>query len=162
MYENYRIYGPYTAKDGRLRIVGVDSDNVRHTISYPKYLMELHLGRYLDEKEQVDHIDGNPLNNAITNLQIKTLGEHQALDVWRNKNVLVNCKYCGKPFIIEGGKMHYRNRNQSGYFCSKQCSGKYGREIQLGKLTYTVEPKIIAFKYKVKSAQNENSEVEAG
>ncbi len=165
MYENYRIYGPYTAKDGRLRIIGVDSNNVKHTISYPKYLMELHLGRYLDEKEQVDHIDGNPLNNTMSNLQIKTLGEHQILDAWRNEDVLVHCKYCGKPFIIGGNKMHCRNRKdryQSGYFCSRQCSGKYGKKIQLGLLSHTIEPKILSSKYQVKSAQSENSDVEAG
>lgn len=165
MYENYRIYGPYIAKDGRLRIIGVDSNNVKHTISYPKYLMELHLGRYLDEKEQVDHIDGNPLNNAITNLQIRKLSEHQVLDAWRNEDVLVYCKYCGKPFIIKGSKMHNRNRrdrNQSGYFCSRQCSGKYGKNIQMGLLSHTIEPKIIPSKYQVKSAQSENSDVEAG
>jgi hypothetical protein len=165
MYENYRIYGPYIAKDGRLRITGVDSNNVKHTISYPKYLMELHLGRYLDAEEQVDHIDGNPLNNELTNLQIKKLGEHQALDVQRNRDVLVHCKYCGKPFIIKGSKISSRNRkdrHQSGYFCSRVCSGKYGRKIQLKQLNHTIEARIQPSKYKAKSAQNENSEVEAG
>lgn len=165
MYENYRFYGPYTAKDGRLRIIGVDSNKVKHTISYPKYLMEQHLGRYLEDNEQVDHIDGNPLNNNINNLQIKLLGEHQALDSWRNKDVLVCCAFCGKPFIIKGSELHSKNRkdrHQSGYYCSRSCSGKYGRMIQLGLLNHTIKPRIIPSKYKAKSAQVEILDVEVG
>lgn len=162
MYENYRIYGPYIAKDGRLRIMGIDSNNVKHTISYPKYLMELHLGRYLEKNEQVDHIDGNPLNNDISNLRVVLLGEHQSLHAIRNKDVIVNCTFCNKPFSIKGSKINYRNRYNSGYFCSKQCSGKYGRMLQLKRIDKTVKPKVLVSKYKVKSAQNESSEVEAG
>ena len=70
MYENYKIYWPYLAKDGRLRIIGVDKNGEKHTISYPKYLLEKHLGRYLERDEQIDHIDGDPLNNELNNLQI--------------------------------------------------------------------------------------------
>jgi hypothetical protein len=160
MYENYKFCGPYIGKDGRLRLVGVDANKVRHTISYPKYLMELHLGRYLEKEEQVDHIDGNPLNNDLSNLQILSLGKHQYIDALRNEDIVVNCKFCGKPFVIKGNTVHNRNRkdrHQSGYFCSKQCSGKYGKIIQMGKLTHTKENRIVPSKYKVKSAQNESS-----
>lgn len=134
-------------------------------MSYPKYLMEQHLGRYLDVNEQIDHIDGNPLNNDISNLQILKLGEHQKLDVLRNKDITVNCKYCGKEFTIKGSTLHYRNRSDrphSGYFCSKTCSGKYGRDIQLGKVKLTKTDKVLPEKYKVKSAQTEKSDVEEG
>ena len=40
----------------------------RITLSYPKYLIEVHLDRYLEKEETVDHIDGNFLNNVISNL----------------------------------------------------------------------------------------------
>ena len=162
MYKNYKIYGPYAAKDGRLRIIGVDTKGVKHTISYPKYLIELHLGRYLEKNEQVDHIDGNPLNNDISNLQIKLLGEHQSLDVLKNKDITVTCTFCNKTFTIKGSKVHCRNRHSSGYFCSKQCSGKYGRLIQLKQISIATKPRVIPSKYKEKSAQYENTEVEAG
>ena len=35
-----------------------------------RYVMEQHLGRYLDPAEVVHHIDGNPRNNAIGNLRL--------------------------------------------------------------------------------------------
>ena len=165
MYENYKIYGPYLAKDGRLRIIGVDENDKKHTISYPKYLLEKHLGRYLERDEQIDHIDEDPLNNELNNLQILKFKQHQKLDVKRNRDIVVNCTYCGKEFIIPGNKVYARNRidrHQSGYFCSRACSGKYGREIQLGLRTHTIKEKIIPSKYKVKSAQEETLEVEVG
>lgn len=42
--------------------------------------MEIHLNRYLTKDEQIDHIDGNPLNNDISNIQILNFKEHQILD----------------------------------------------------------------------------------
>lgn len=155
MYEDYKIYGPYLWKDGRLRCVLKNLVGGKNKfISYPKLLFELHTNRYLEKDEQIDHIDGNPLNNDISNLQVIKFKEHQKNDVERNKNILVTCKYCGKNFLIEGTKIRYRNRsdkNQSGYFCSRSCSGKYGKEIQLKTREKTKEERIISEKYKLKS-----------
>ena len=95
--------------------------------------MELHLGRQLKEDETVDHIDQNVQNNDISNLRVITRREHAENDAIRNKDITVNCAYCGKEFTIPGNKIPFRNRrdrNYSGYFCSKRCSGKYGAEIQ--------------------------------
>lgn len=167
MYEDCKLYGPYLSKeDGRLRIILLYlKTGKKQTISYPKYLMEIHLGRYLEVDETVDHIDGNPLNNDLSNLQIIKRNKHSYRDAYRNNDIEVSCKMCGKKFIIKGSKLSCRNRvdrHQSGYFCSKKCTGKYGRMIQLGKMIHTIEDKIVPSKYQVKSAQKEISEVEAG
>ena len=151
VYENCRLYGPYKSKkDNRLRIQVIFSDGRRTYMSYPKYLMEVHLGRYLEKDETVHHIDGNPLNNTISNLRVLDRQEHCTNDVIRNKDVKVTCTYCGKEFYIEGSKLHQRNRtdrHQSGYFCSKKCSGKYGAEIQNQKRTSVIVERIIAEKF---------------
>ena len=152
VYENYKIYGPYlNKKDNRLRSILVSPDNKKLTISYPKYLMEVHLDRYLEDDETVHHIDGNPLNNDIKNLQVIKRSEHVSNDVMRNSDVTVKCKYCGKEFIIKGSTINNRNRSDRefhGYFCSKKCSGKYGRSIQLGLIKHTTEDKVVPDKRK--------------
>ena len=151
IYEDLiKVRGPYkSTKDNRLRCILVFKDKTTKSMSYPKYLMEIHLNRYLEENETIDHIDGNPLNNDISNLRILDRKEHCKNDVYRNLNITVTCTYCGKEFIIPGNKIHNRNRkdrHQSGYFCSKQCSGKYGREIQNHKRTHVIIEKVIAEK----------------
>lgn len=135
IYEDLlKIRGPYKSnKDNRLRCILVFKDGTTKGISYPKYLMEIHLDRYLTENETVDHIDGNPLNNEISNLRFLDRTQHCINDVYRNSDITVTCTYCGKEFTIPGSKIHNRNRkdrHQSGYFCSRKCSGKYGKEIQ--------------------------------
>jgi hypothetical protein len=42
-------------------------------------IVERFLGRKLDVKEHIHHIDGNPQNNDIGNLQIMSNSEHQKL-----------------------------------------------------------------------------------
>lgn len=151
IYENVvKTYGPYEAKDGRLRIILKFKDNTKRTISYPKYLMECHLNRYLTEDETVDHIDSNSLNNNINNLRVLSRKEHCENDVHRNKDIVVKCTYCGKEFIIKGSMLHNRNRkdrHQTGYFCSKQCSGKYGAKIQNHLISHTTVEKIKSEKF---------------
>ena len=143
--------GPYkSSKDNRLRLTLVFNDGTTRTISYPKYLMEKHLDRYLTPEETVDHIDGNPLNNTIENLRVLSRQEHCKNDVLRNKDIIVQCAYCGKQFIIQGAKIGNRNRkdrHQSGYFCSRHCSGKYGSEIQRHKRSLVIVEKILPEKY---------------
>ena len=100
VYENCRLYGPYKSKkDNRLRIQVIFSDGRRTYMSYPKYLMEVHLGRYLEKDETVHHIDGNPLNNDISNLTVIDRAEHANNDAIRNKNITVILKINNKNNI---------------------------------------------------------------
>ena len=42
-----------------------------------RWLMEQHLGRKLEKWEQVHHIDGNYLNNDLSNLEVLSNSDHQ-------------------------------------------------------------------------------------
>lgn len=166
VYNDCRFYGPYTSKkDGRLRCIVIFPNGKRKTISYPKYLVEVRLDRYLEKNETVDHIDGNFLNNNVDNLQVLDRRTHCKNDAFRNQDHVVKCQFCGKKFIVKGTTLSSRNRKdrfQSGYFCSRHCSGKYGKMIQLGLIIPTKVDRLVASKYQVKSAQGETLDVEAG
>ena len=166
IYENCSIGGPYQdKKDKRLRCVVKFPDGKRKTMSYPKYLMEVHLDRYLGIDETVHHKDGNFLNNSIDNLEVIDRKEHSYSDAFKNQDEIVTCGYCGKEFIIPGKALRYRNRKdrkQSGYFCSRSCSGKYGKQVQLGLRKAEKVEQIIPKRYKGMSAPREISDVDAG
>lgn len=71
--------GRKVRRDGYVLVVAPDDHPApadTHTASGLKYIlehrlvMEQHIGRYLLPSEVVHHIDGNPSNNAIDNLQL--------------------------------------------------------------------------------------------
>ena len=124
----------YKCKDGRERIYIQEEKRV---MSYPKYLMELELGRPLMHNEEVHHKDENPLNNDITNLELRVHGEHQAEHSTKYHDMVAVCGWCGKEFLWTAkqqskfnGNRNYDNRISKFPFCSRHCSGKYGQKIQ--------------------------------
>lgn len=137
MYKDCTIYGPYrNTDDNRARIVIKFPNGRCTTRSYPKYLMELYLGRYLTENEQVHHKDENVLNDTIDNFEIKLLGEHQREHRLKYKQeITAECEYCKILFMLSPRQQITLKANQArgktGPFCSRRCVGKYGREQQM-------------------------------
>lgn len=128
------IFGPYTRKDGRKHIVLRFDDGTRATISYPKWLMELKIGRMLDEDETVDHINRDFTDDRLENLQIKLRSIHASDDAKRVRGVQIKCAYCGKISFKEARNIRQNSKmKKAGPFCSKSCAGKYSNEIQNGR-----------------------------
>lgn len=119
VYEGYRCYGPYTRKDGRQHVVLINwnaVDKQRITVSYPKYVVEKALNRYLAADETVDHVDENFLNNDLSNLKIVKRSIHCKSHVMQVQKVTKHCVICGKEF---------ETRNNSLITCSSRvCIGK--------------------------------------
>ena len=137
VYDHYVIYGPYKRKDGRKHIIAVNSLGEKKTVSYPKYLMEVHLNRYLKSNETVDHIDRDFTNNELYNLQVILRTKHAKLDAVRLKPKAFFCPTCDKLFVADGIKLHRIKVNitihkKFGPFCSKSCAGKYSQAVQYG------------------------------
>lgn len=127
-----KVYGPYTRKDGRQHVVLVEGD-CKRTVSYPKYLMEKHLGRELNDNETVDHTNRDFTDNRIENLQILERSPHSKLDVTRAHLVEITCVLCKKVVYKKGSTLrHNSKQGKAGPFCSRACAGKYGKEIQMG------------------------------
>jgi hypothetical protein len=126
-----KIYGPYLRKDGRLVIVLYDG--IKRTAKQAsRIIMEVHLGRVLDPSETVDHIDRNPLNNKIENLQVLCRSSHASLDVVRVRVEEVKCPYCDSLFTPTVTQRNIKNK--AGPFCSRTCSGRYGSDVQNKKI----------------------------
>ena len=118
VYEGRKVYGPYTRKDGRqvviLKTPGSKCDHL--TVSYPKYLVEKYLDRYLDDNETVDHIDQDFTNNDLSNLRIVDRAEHCRSHVSKKQLNTFTCQVCGKVFTTK--------RNFAKTCGSKSCNGK--------------------------------------
>ena len=129
-----KVHGPYKRKDGRKHVIVVFIDNTKKTISYPKYLLEQHLGRELDpDLETVDHIDRDFTNDELSNLQIKERVEHCMEDVTRVELIEIKCPICLKIVKKDAGQLaHNKKLGKAGPFCSKSCAGIYGAYVQNG------------------------------
>lgn len=128
-----KVHGPYKRKDGRQIVVIVENNGTRRTVSYPKWLMEMQVGRKLDPNlETVDHIDSNFDNNDISNLRIVPRDQHSADDTRRVKPVKFTCAWCNKEFERSPRLIRDKaKKNKAGPFCSRTCAGRYSRMLQL-------------------------------
>lgn len=129
-----KVYGPYTNKDGRARCILVHEDGRKQTVSYPRMLMEAHLGRSLLPEEDVHHLDEDVSNNDIGNLEVRVHSEHcREHSIKYMGPAEVTCTYCGVEFTLTPLQQRSRFGNRSrklGPFCSRKCSGKYGTDVQ--------------------------------
>lgn len=129
-----KVYGPYLNKKTDRSIVIIKDDNGKcSTVSYPKHLVEKFLGKKLDKDTTIDHWDSNKSNNDLSNLRIVPRDQHSADDTRRVKMIELTCEICGRKF--ERSPRLIRDKSKKGKvsaFCSRECAGKYSREVQLG------------------------------
>jgi len=74
--DNFKVYGPYKKQNGRSLVIVIDRHGVRRTVSFPKWLYELHIGKKLDIDSTIDHIDYDINNNDLNNLRVVPRAEH--------------------------------------------------------------------------------------
>lgn len=124
-----KIYGPYSRKDGRKHLVIVDEYGNKTTKSYPRHLMEEHLGRKLLPEETVDHINNDCSDDRLENLQILSLAENATKEMLRperaSKMYTFVCPFCQQPAkkplreVLSNWK-----KKKRGPYCSRKCAGK--------------------------------------
>lgn len=149
-----KVHGPYKRKiDGRQIVIVVEDNGEARTVSYPKWLLEMQLGRRLDpDLETVDHWDSNIENNELENLRIVPREEHSREDTRRVKPVKFKCAWCQKEFERSPRLVRDKARkNKAGPFCSRKCAGQYSRKLQLKLIDkFDVQPVVDSEYYKKK------------
>ena len=122
-FNAYRYGYLQTNPENRQTLILYNSHNDRTSVSYARYLMAVNVGWFLNENEEVDHIDGDKTNDDIANLQILTREEHRTktnLELAKKaRRFNLVCSNCGKQF-----RRRWVNNNKS-FFCSRICYDTY-------------------------------------
>lgn len=114
-------------------------DGSTTTVYEHRLLMEKALGRKLRSGEVVHHIDGNPSNNSLNNLEILSNREHakhHAAQKSQEAQLELSCLMCRKVFTrTRCQERYYRKIGKKGPFCGKSCVGRwviaqYGAPLQ--------------------------------
>ena len=116
-------------------MVLVFKDNSKRTVSYPKWIIENHIGRRLKSNETVDHYDRDYTNDNINNLRVKLKSVHTSEDAIRVKPIEITCIWCGTKALKRATDLDGNaKQGRAGPFCSNKCSGIYGAELQNGRV----------------------------
>ena len=127
------VYGPYKRRDGRSHVVIYLKNSVRKTVSLPKFIVEESCGKILEEFETIHHKNGNFDDNRLENLEVINRVIHIQNDSKRVKKIEVECVICKKKFLRHATVINDSAKfGCAGPFCSKQCSGRYGKLRELG------------------------------
>ncbi len=102
----------------------------RYKMYYSRFLMQEHLGRILSSNEEVDHIDEDKTNDALSNLQVLTTAEHvdKSKRIYE-KSITVQCQFCKRDFQMSDSRQAAwktkQKLRQNGPFCNKSCAAKF-------------------------------------
>jgi hypothetical protein len=117
--ENWKFGYLVINPENRRTVILFNNKKHRSSVSYARYLMAVHLSRYLTKEEQVDHIDNNKTNDDINNLQILTRKENNLKSAKGITWIDMICPKCNKNFKKE--LRHYRHNH---HCCSRSCGSK--------------------------------------
>ena len=118
--ENGRLLNQTTDKLGYKRVARRDYENKPHTFLVHRLVAQAFLGDI--EGKQVHHVDRNPSNNHVSNLQIKDQHEHDKEHKWKYPEK-AKCVICGNDFYP------YETKRKDPKVCSKECWLKYMKQV---------------------------------
>ena len=121
-----RVYGPYLYQHrGKWRrlVNLVDDNGGRRTQSYARFLLEQHLGHPLADDEDADHMDGDTLNDDLSNLRVLPATVNRGRDHLPAEMYEFDCPVCGIRTAKPARRVRdARRQGKAGPFCGRQCS----------------------------------------
>ena len=111
-------------------------DQSRTGMSYARWVMACHLGRWLTNDEEVHHKDNDTLNDNIKNLELLTVDRHKQITSHEIDQLVpklnLTCFNCSDKFLKHvsdyvlklGGQ--YRGKHKQ-YYCSRDCYVEHKR-----------------------------------
>lgn len=130
-----KVYGPmFIESKGRWIVIVTLPNGNKLTMTYARYLMSVHLNRYLESWEHVHHINEHKDDDRLDNLEIKHEMYHgidHNLDGKIHFPEVVVCYQCDSIFMLTAKQVRYRKANErkglAGPFCSCKCKANYSQ-----------------------------------
>lgn len=94
-------------------------DGKMTSMSYAKYLYTSHYKCQVNEGCQVDHINGDRMDDRIENLQVISERYNKQKDHFHKVFVELECPVCHSRFIFDSRNLRFKNNP----CCSRRCGG---------------------------------------
>ena len=94
-------------------------DGTLLSMSYAKYLYTSHHHCDVDKTDNVDHINGDKMDDRIENLQVISGKYNRQKDHKQKEMLILTCPVCGEEFLFE--KRNLLSRPNP--CCSRKCGG---------------------------------------
>jgi len=117
--EDYKSAYVVTNAEPRRVCILVKKDGSKTSMSYARYLMSCHLNRFLDENEEVDHIDNDKMNDIVSNYQLLSKVNNIRKSKPLRQITELICPVCGKEFT----RFTNRVKSKINPTCSRRCGG---------------------------------------
>jgi hypothetical protein len=133
-YGEHKIYIQFCKKSKRYFVHIFKEGKFFTKTTRSRYIMEVKLGRLLDESEDVHHIDEDTTNDKIDNLEVKSKTKHlqdHKTGVRLADRITCICAYCKKVFESEIKHCNRRIKKNQETFCSIGCctSMRHARKL---------------------------------
>lgn len=130
-FAGHKAYGPYLSKSENRKVVVLvpngDNGLARKTsISYARFIYSCSIGKPVEDRFEVDHIDGSKLNDDISNLQLLSKNDNIRKSHPGSSSIVeLECPICKESFLIRRGNTHLiPSRKGNSTCCSKACANK--------------------------------------
>lgn len=118
-----------TNSEGRKTLTLYNSPTDRSSCQYARYLLAVHLKRFLTDDEEVDHINNDKTDDSIKNLQLLSKKENRDKTNHSKGIAMIEfeCPICNVIFSKEKRSTYNKNI----ITCSRKCGGKASHLIHM-------------------------------